>query len=111
MAEAGVCPTRAAPSIQTPFERTSRSTLVARSEHAADPIPSNNLTSMPAYAFEPVYEDAGDGWVFAHVRGLPEVQTQGETLEQAREMVLDAIALVLEEPPPISTSRSVSDER
>jgi predicted RNase H-like HicB family nuclease len=32
-----------------------------------------------------------------HVPELPEVHTQGETLDQAREMVRDAIALVLEE--------------
>jgi predicted RNase H-like HicB family nuclease len=44
-----------------------------------------------------VYEDAGDGWVYAHVPELPEVHTQGEGLEQAREMVRDAIALVLED--------------
>jgi predicted RNase H-like HicB family nuclease len=44
-----------------------------------------------------VVEDAGDGWVYAHVPELPEVQAQGESLEQARVMVRDAIALVLEE--------------
>ena len=44
-----------------------------------------------------VFEDAGAGWVYAHVPELPEVQSQGENLEQAREMVRDAIALVLAE--------------
>ena len=44
-----------------------------------------------------VFEDAGDGWVYAHVPELPEVQSQGENLDQAREMVRDAIALVLDE--------------
>jgi predicted RNase H-like HicB family nuclease len=52
---------------------------------------------MPAHTFNAVYEDAGDGWVYVHVPELPEVHTQGETLDQAREMVRDAIALVLEE--------------
>jgi predicted RNase H-like HicB family nuclease len=52
---------------------------------------------MTAYAFNAVYEDAGDGWVYAHVPELPEVHTQGKTLDQAREMVKDAIALVLDE--------------
>jgi predicted RNase H-like HicB family nuclease len=47
--------------------------------------------------FNVVYEDAGEGWVYAHVSELPEVQTQGESLEQARAMVLDAIAMVLDE--------------
>jgi len=44
-----------------------------------------------------VYEDAGEGWVYAHVPELPEVHTQGSGLEEARVMVKDAIALVLEE--------------
>jgi predicted RNase H-like HicB family nuclease len=52
---------------------------------------------MPAHTFNAVYEDAGDGWVYAHVPELPEVHTQGETLDRAREMVRDAIALVLDE--------------
>jgi predicted RNase H-like HicB family nuclease len=52
---------------------------------------------MAGRTFNVVFEDAGDGWVYAHVPELPEVQTQGETLEQAREMVRDAIAMVLEE--------------
>jgi predicted RNase H-like HicB family nuclease len=52
---------------------------------------------MSAHKFNVIYQDAGDGWVYAHVPELPEVQTQGESLEQAREMVRDAIELVLEE--------------
>ena len=52
---------------------------------------------MSALRFNVVYEDAGDGWVYAHVPELPEVQTQGEDPEQARAMVLDAIAMVLDE--------------
>lgn len=52
---------------------------------------------MSPLRFNVVYEDAGEGWVYAHVAELPEVQTQGETLEQAREMVRDAITLVLQE--------------
>jgi predicted RNase H-like HicB family nuclease len=52
---------------------------------------------MSALKFNVVYEDAGEGWVYAHVPELPEVQTQGEDLDGARAMVRDAIALVLEE--------------
>ncbi len=52
---------------------------------------------MGAHTFNVVYEDAGDGSVYAHVPGLPEVHTQGETLDRAREMVKHAIALVLDE--------------
>lgn len=46
------------------------------------------------HTFNVVYEDAGDGWVYAHVPELPEVHTQSETLDQAREMARDAIALI-----------------
>ena len=52
---------------------------------------------MSAPLFSVIYEDAGDGWVYAHVPELPEVQTQGDGLDQAREMVRDAIAIVLDE--------------
>ncbi len=45
---------------------------------------------MSALRFNVVYEDAGEGWVYAHVPELPEVQTQGESLEQARTMVTEA---------------------
>lgn len=41
---------------------------------------------MAAHTFSAVLEDAGDGWVYAHVPELPEVQTQGESLDQAREI-------------------------
>jgi predicted RNase H-like HicB family nuclease len=52
---------------------------------------------MTAFTFNVVYEDAGDGWVYAHVPELPEVHTQSETVDDAREMVRDAIELVLDE--------------
>jgi predicted RNase H-like HicB family nuclease len=52
---------------------------------------------MKPRTFNTVFEDAGDGWVFAHVPELPEVQTQGESLGEARRMVREAIALVLED--------------
>jgi predicted RNase H-like HicB family nuclease len=45
--------------------------------------------------FTAVYEAAEDGWVYAHVPELPEVHTQGRDLEEARDMVEDAIQLVL----------------
>lgn len=52
---------------------------------------------MSALTFNVVYESAEDGWVYAHVAELLEVHTQGESLAHAREMVRDAIALVLDE--------------
>jgi predicted RNase H-like HicB family nuclease len=52
---------------------------------------------MTALTFNVVYEDAGDGWVYAHVPELPDVHTQGQTLDEAREMIRDAIELVLDD--------------
>ncbi len=52
---------------------------------------------MSGLTFNVVYEDAGEGWVYAHVPELPEVHTQGEGLDEARVMIRDAIALVLQE--------------
>ena len=80
------------------------------------------MEAMSALTFNVVYESAEDGWVYAHVSELPEVHTQGESLEHAREMVRDAIGLVLDErrtrgesiPPPggrsSSRSRSLREE-
>jgi predicted RNase H-like HicB family nuclease len=53
--------------------------------------------SMAALTFNVVYEDADEGWVYAHVPELPEVRTQGEDLADARATVREAIAVVLEE--------------
>jgi predicted RNase H-like HicB family nuclease len=58
---------------------------------------SGTVAGVSALRLNVVYEDAGEGWIYAHVPELPEVQTQGESLEQAREMVRDAIAMVLDE--------------
>lgn len=52
---------------------------------------------MSALQFNVVFEDAGEGWVYAHVPELPEVQTQGQDLDEARSMVRDAVDLVIEE--------------
>jgi predicted RNase H-like HicB family nuclease len=52
---------------------------------------------LSVLTFNVVFEDAGEGWVYAHVPELPAVQTQGADLDDARAMVKDAIALVLEE--------------
>ena len=52
---------------------------------------------MSAMTFNAVFEDAGNGWVYAHVPELPEAHTQGENLEEARSMVREAVELVLED--------------
>ena len=55
------------------------------------------VLEVSALTFNVVFEDAGDGWVYAHVPELPEVHTQGEGLDQARSMVREAIEFVLED--------------
>ena len=60
-------------------------------------MPGSTVGGMSALTFNAVYEDAGEGWIYAHVSELPEVHTQGKDLDEAREMVRDAIELVLDE--------------
>jgi predicted RNase H-like HicB family nuclease len=43
-----------------------------------------------------VFEDTGEGWIYARVLEIPGVHTQGRTIEEARTMVHDALRLVLE---------------
>jgi len=43
-----------------------------------------------------VYTPIEDGWYMASVPELPGAVTQGRTMEEAREMVKDAVALLLE---------------
>lgn len=55
------------------------------------------MLNMSELIFNVVYEDAGEGWVYAHVPELPEIHTQGDGLDEARLMARDAISLALEE--------------
>lgn len=47
--------------------------------------------------FTAIYEPIEDGWYFARCLEVPEAITQGETLEEARENIKDAIQLILED--------------
>lgn len=51
---------------------------------------------MSATRFTTVFERDEAGFVYAHVPELPEVQTQGRTLDEAREMVRAAIGQTLD---------------
>ncbi len=42
------------------------------------------------------YEKIEDGWWMAACVEIPEAKTQGETLEEARENIKDAVRLVVE---------------
>jgi predicted RNase H-like HicB family nuclease len=70
----------------------------ARPKPAGGPgMPAATVRSLTASTFNVVYEDADEGWIYAHVPELPEVHTQGEDLDAARAMAMDALALVLED--------------
>jgi len=49
-----------------------------------------------AFTFTAVYQEAEEGGYIGFVEELPGAITQGETLEETRENLQDAIALVLE---------------
>ena len=60
---------------------------------------SRYAAGVAALTFNVVFEDAGDGWVYWHVPELPEVQTQGADLDDARAMVRDAYRCSTRGPP------------
>lgn len=43
-----------------------------------------------------LYEEGDDGWIFSSIPEVPGVLSQGKTKAEAREMVLDALAGMLE---------------
>jgi predicted RNase H-like HicB family nuclease len=43
-----------------------------------------------------LYEEGGDGWIVSSIPEVPGVLSQGRTQAEAREMVLDALAGMLE---------------
>ncbi len=46
--------------------------------------------------FTAIYEHTEDGWWVASVPEIPGAHSQGRTLEEAREMIRDAVRLLLE---------------
>ena len=50
---------------------------------------------MPANRFTAVYERDGEWWI-GYVEELPGANTQGATLDEARENLKEAVALLLE---------------
>jgi len=59
-------------------------------------VSSTFVSTMSATKFNAVFELDEAGFIYAHVPELPEVQTQGRTLDEAREMVRAAIGEALE---------------
>lgn len=54
------------------------------------------MRAMKDLGFTVVYTPIEDGWYMAQVMELPEAISQGETLEEAREMIRDAVRELLE---------------
>jgi len=50
----------------------------------------------PTMTFTAVFEPAEEGGYIAFVEELPGANTQGETLEEARENLAEAVAMILE---------------
>lgn len=58
-----------------------------------------NLEHMPKLDLTIVYEDGEDGFILSSIPAVPGVLSQGRTREEARENVLDALALMLSPEP------------
>ena len=54
------------------------------------------MRAMEDLGFTVIYTPIEDGWYMAQVLELPEAISQGETLEEAREMIRDAVRELLE---------------
>ena len=46
--------------------------------------------------FDVVYQPIEDGWIMASVPELPGAVTQGRTIEEARDMIKEAVELLLQ---------------
>jgi predicted RNase H-like HicB family nuclease len=54
---------------------------------------------MQALDLTILYEDGDQGWIVSSIPAVPGVLSQGRTREEARENVLDALALMLSPEP------------
>jgi predicted RNase H-like HicB family nuclease len=70
---------------------------------AVQPSIVSRRTDMP-FEFTAVYREAPEGGYVAFVEELPGANTQGDTLEEARANLREAVALVLE------ANRALSEE-
>lgn len=61
---------------------------------------------MPEFDLTILYDEGEDGWIVASIPAVPGVLSQGRTRSEARDNVLDALALMLS-PEPIEAG----DER
>jgi predicted RNase H-like HicB family nuclease len=54
------------------------------------------MTEMKEITFTAIYEEAEEGGYIGYVAELPGANTQGETLQETRENLVDAVMLILE---------------
>ncbi len=52
---------------------------------------------LEGYSFTMKYRQTSSGWWIAYCEEVPEARTQGETKDEVRENLKDAIAFILEE--------------
>jgi predicted RNase H-like HicB family nuclease len=63
------------------------------------PCPGATLRDMQALDLTILYEEGDDGWVVVSIPAVPGVLSQGRDRAEARENVLDALALMLSPEP------------
>jgi predicted RNase H-like HicB family nuclease len=71
-----------------------------------DSLAAGIVAHMPEFDLTILYEQGEDGWIVASIPAVPGTSSQGRTRAEARENVLDALALMLS-PEPIEAD----DER
>ena len=54
------------------------------------------MTEMKEITLTAIYEEAEEGGYIGYVAELPGANTQGETLQETREKLVDAVKLILE---------------
>jgi predicted RNase H-like HicB family nuclease len=64
------------------------------------------VAGMPEFDLTILYDQGEDGWIVASIPAVPGVLSQGRTRAEARENVLDALALMLSPEP-----NEANDER
>jgi predicted RNase H-like HicB family nuclease len=57
------------------------------------------VVHMPEFDLTILYDQGEDGWIVASIPAVPGVLSQGRTRDEARENVLEALALMLSPEP------------
>lgn len=61
--------------------------------------PTGIVAGVPEFDLTILYEQGEDGWTVASIPAIPGVLSQGRTRAEARDNVLDALALMLSPEP------------